>query len=248
MIIALSGKGGMGKSTLSALVVRHLVKHVSRPVLAVDADPNSNLGDKLGLSAERTIGDLREDAFKHKHEVPAGTPKQRSMECEVQQAIVEGAGVDLLTMGRGEGPGCYCFVNNLLRTFLQSLSSGYKHVVIDNEAGMEHLSRRTNDKVDLMLVVSDRTPTGLKAARRIADMAADLGVVRGRMGLVVNRVAEDEVLASETIAETGLNLLGSVPDDPLIRDYELRSAPLLDLPDESSAASAVSNILKNSGL
>ncbi|MDI6827677.1 MAG: AAA family ATPase, partial [Armatimonadota bacterium] len=161
MIIAVSGKGGAGKTTLAALIVRYLIRKNERPILAVDADPNANFSDKLGIRTDITIGDLREDALKHKYNGPAGIPKQSLIEYGVQNAVAEGSDFDLIVMGRGEGPGCYCSVNNMLRTFLQRLSSKYKHVVIDNEAGMEHLSRRTNDKVDLMLIVSDPTPTCL---------------------------------------------------------------------------------------
>src|SRR5450759_3150392 len=143
MVIAVSGKGGVGKSTIAALIVRYLVEKTRKPVLAVDADPNNTLGEKLGVQAVSTIGGLREDALQNKYEAPAGTPKQRMIECQVQEAITEGNGFDLLVMGRGEGRGCYCSVNNMLRTFLEEVSTGYKHVVVDNEAGMEHLSRRT---------------------------------------------------------------------------------------------------------
>lgn len=248
MIIAVSGKGGMGKTTLAALIVRYLVGSVSGPVLAVDADPNSNLGSKLGLECNCTIGDLREDTQKQKYTASLGTPKQRGIEYEVQQAVVEGSGFDLIVMGRGEGPGCYCAVNNMLREFLQKVVCGYKHVVIDNEAGMEHLSRRTNDKVDLMLIVSDPTPTGLHSARRISELANGLDVIRGRMGLVINRVTDIETNAGmlspvEAREATGLDLLACVPSDPMVADFELRSEPLLHLPGDSAAVMAIGNFL-----
>ena len=244
MVIAVSGKGGTGKTTLSALVVRHWIGRRLKPVLAVDADPNNNLGSKLGLEAQRTIGDLREDALKHKHDA-AGTPKQRTIEYEVQQAISEGSGFDLLVMGRGEGPGCYCSVNNMLRTFLHELASGYQYIVIDNEAGMEHLSRRTDDKADVMLVVCDQTPTGMQSARRIAELAAELEVVKGRTGLVVNRVNDSKNVEQQASALTGLDVLGCVPDDPLVRNFEQRSEPLINLPDDSTAVAAIGGILES---
>ncbi len=247
MVIAVSGKGGTGKTTLSALVVRYWIKRFHKPVLAVDADPNSNLGSKLGLECDCTIGGLREDALKHKHD-ESGTPKQRNIEYEVQQAIAEGRGFDLLSMGRGEGPGCYCSVNNMLRTFLHDVASGYECIVIDNEAGMEHLSRRTDDKVDLMLIVCDQTPTGMKSARRIAELATELEVVKGRTGLVVNRVSDAASVEHEASAATGLEVLGCVPDDPVIRDFELRSEPLLNLPDDSGAVAALNGILESANL
>lgn len=242
MVIAVSGKGGMGKSTLAALVVRHLVARRATPVLAVDADPNSTLGDKLGLEPQRTIGGVREDALQQKHQAPAGTPRQRAVEYEVQQAIAEGPGFDLVVMGRGEGPGCYCALNNIVRSFLGDLTSGYRHIVVDNEAGMEHMSRRANDKVDLMLVVSDGTPTGLKAAHRIADLARELRIVTGRMGLVVNR-ADQDPRHEAAAAAMGLALLGHVPADPQVAEFEMSGQVLLSLPDESPAAVAVSGLL-----
>lgn len=247
MIIAVSGKGGVGKSTLSALIIRYLVEQKNTPVLAVDADPNSNLGDKLGLKVDFTIGDLREDVLQNKHTAPAGVPKQRSVEYQVEQAVVEGKGFDLVVMGRGEGPGCYCSINNMLRAFLHELSSGYKHALVDNEAGMEHLSRLTNDQVDLMLVVSDLTPTSLQAARRIAQLTRELGIVRGRMGLLVNRVTEP-FTSEQALEATGLELFGCIPNDQFVMDFELSSRPLLDLPLDSEAVTAVGEILKSLGV
>ena len=244
MVIAVSGKGGMGKTTLAALIVRHLVGSDSGPVLAVDADPNSNLDSKLGLNYDCTIGDVRENTQKRKHTATSGTPKQRGIEYEVQQAVTEGSGFDLVVMGRGEGPGCYCAVNNMLRAFLQDVVSGYTHVVIDNEAGMEHLSRRTNDKVDLMLIVSDTTPTGLSSARRISEMANGLDVIRGRMGLVINRVNNIEPNETQAREATGLDLLACVPSDPMVEDFELRYEPLLHLPGDSLAVMAIGNFLQ----
>ena len=248
MIIAVAGKGGVGKSTLSALIVRYLVNRRETPVLAVDADPNSTLAEKLGVKADFTIGDIREDALQDKYVAPAGVPKQRAVEYQVEQTLVEGSGFDLVVMGRGEGPGCYCSLNNMLRTFLHELSSRYRHVVLDNEAGMEHLSRRTNDKVDLMLVVSDPTPTSLQAAGRISKLAAEFGIVRGRMGLIVNRTPAGSFSKDLAMSATGLELIGCVPEDPLVRDMEFSSKPLLGLPAESVAVSAIDEILTTIGI
>ena len=242
MVIAVSGKGGTGKTTLAALIVRHCLTRTREPVLAVDADPNSTLAGKLGIEAEGTIGDLREDALKHKHEASPGTPRQVGIQYGVHNAIAEGKGFDLVVMGRGEGPGCYCSVNNMLRTFLHEVSAGYKHTIIDNEAGMEHLSRRTDDKVDLMFVVSDATPTGLRTARRIADLANELKVVDGRMGLIVNRVTDFEQAQRDAASFAGLELMGCIPEDPLIQEFELQCKPVISLTDESKAAAAVNSI------
>ncbi|HID11122.1 MAG TPA: carbon monoxide dehydrogenase, partial [Candidatus Latescibacteria bacterium] len=140
MIVAVSGKGGTGKTTIAALLVRKLMR-MDGPVLAVDADPNSNLGEQLGMEVGETIGDIREEVLEE--ELPPGMTKDRYLELRIQETLTEGEGVDLLTMGRPEGPGCYCYVNHLLRGFLDRLSKNYRHIVVDNEAGMEHLSRRT---------------------------------------------------------------------------------------------------------
>ena len=243
MVIAVAGKGGVGKSTLAALIVRYLVEQRHTPVLAVDADPNSTLGDKLGLKVDCAVGDIREDALQNKYTAPAGVPKQRAIEYQLEQIVVEGSGFDLVEMGRGEGPGCYCSINNMLRTFLQELSSSYKNIVVDNEAGLEHLSRLTTEKVDLMLVVSDPTPTSLQAARRIAKLTEELGVVRGQIGLLVNR--DDGSFTDERALEsTGLKLFGCIPEDKLVKDFEMHGSPLFGLTAESEAVKKIGQILR----
>jgi len=246
MVIAVSGKGGVGKSTISALIVRYLVEKKSKPVLAVDADPNNTLGEKLGIQVDCTIGDLREDAMKNKYDAPAGTPKQRNIEYQVQEAITEGNGFDLLVMGRGEGPGCYCSVNNMLRAFLEDVSAGYRHVMVDNEAGMEHLSRRTNAKVDLMLVVCDATPTGMMTAKRIGNLARELGIIQGKIGLVINRALEP-VTPDTALEATGLELFACIPEDPQVRAFELQGKALTKLPAESPAVAAVNGLMAANG-
>lgn len=247
MVIAVSGKGGVGKSTVAALIVRRLVEQKKTPVLAVDADPNSTLGDKIGLQSEMDIGQIREETLQEKYDAPAGVPKQRAMQYELEQVVSEGNGFDLVVMGRGEGPGCYCSVNNMLRTFLHELSSRYAHLVMDNEAGMEHISRLTSDKVDLLLVVSDPTPTALKAAQRIGVLSQELGVVRGQIGLLLNR---DDGSLSDDQAESisGLKLLGRVAEDPQVKEYELANRPLLQLPDDSVAVTGVAKVLESVGV
>ena len=156
--------------------------------MAVDADPNSNLGEKLGVRVERTIGDLREDLLRKADEVPVGQSKQDFVLYQMQLALVEGSSFDLLTMGRPEGPGCYCFINNILRTFIDLAMDRYDHVVIDNEAGMEHLSRRTTKRMDAFLVIADETKVGVETAVRIIKLAREMGIEIGRPTLVLNKV------------------------------------------------------------
>jgi CO dehydrogenase maturation factor len=186
--IAIAGKGGVGKSTIAALLVRALHERTGKVIMAVDADPNSNLGEKLGIKVERTIGDLREDILKKADEIPIGQSKQDFVRYQMQLATVEGSSFDLLTMGRPEGPGCYCFINNILRTFLDLAMDKYDHVVIDNEAGMEHLSRRTTKRMDAFLVISDDTKVGAETAVRILRLANEMGIEVRHPTLVLNKV------------------------------------------------------------
>jgi CO dehydrogenase maturation factor len=190
-LIAIAGKGGVGKTTIAALLIRALHESTGKVVMAVDADPNSNLGEKLGIKVEMTIGDLREDILKKADEVPVGQSKQDYVRYQMQLATVEGSSFDLLTMGRPEGPGCYCFINNILRTFLDQAMDKYDHVVIDNEAGMEHLSRRTTKRMDAFLVISDDTKVGAETAVRILKLAQDMGIEFEHPTLVFNKVSVD---------------------------------------------------------
>lgn len=184
--IAVAGKGGVGKTTFSALAIRHLHERTGEVVLAVDADPNANLGAKLGTEPGRTLGSIREELLAMGEGQPSGMSKPELIDYQVRLAVKEGEGFDLITMGRQEGPGCYCFVNNLLRTVVDSVSEKYAYAVIDNEAGMEHLSRRTTRAADVLFVVSDGSKASLDAARRIASLADEMGIKVGKKALVRN--------------------------------------------------------------
>lgn len=189
--IAVAGKGGVGKTTFSALAIRHLHRASDEVVLAVDADPNANLHAKLGIPTGRTIGDIREELLAEADQLPTGVSKQEHVDYQIRLALAEGDGFDLLTMGRQEGAGCYCYVNNILRTFVDSLSEKYVFIVIDNEAGMEHLSRRTTRASDVLFVVSDASRAALDSAVRIASLAREMDLDIKRMALVRNMLVHD---------------------------------------------------------
>jgi CO dehydrogenase maturation factor len=247
-IVAVAGKGGTGKTLVSALLVSYLVDGGRGPVLAIDADPSTNLDLTLGTAVEETVGDIREDTSQ---QVSSGTfatgiSKPEYLELRVNQAITEEEGYDLLAMGRPEGPGCYCAANNMLRQCIDRLSKSYNYVVIDNEAGLEHLSRRTTQNVDLLLIVSDPTMRGLKTAERVTLLIDELKTQVGNTRLIVNRVPlgsdGDPALPAELsqfIEEKGLTLAGLIPMDPLVAEYDIVGRPLVQLPQESPARRAM---------
>jgi CO dehydrogenase maturation factor len=244
VIIGVAGKGGVGKTTIAALLVRSLLERGIKPLLAVDADPNSCLPEKIGAEAGRSLGQIREESVRLKQGAPTGLAKRDVLEMEVQSAIVEGTGFDVLAMGRQEGPGCYCYVNNLLRSFVDGLGSAYKAVVIDNEAGMEHLSRRTNAGVDVMLFVCEPTRSSARTIARLKELAASLDFRIGAEYVVVNRancVLEPTVQAE--IEGTGLETIGFVPEDEAVLRHESQDESLLKLPADSAAAAAVDQIV-----
>ncbi len=238
-IVAVAGKGGVGKSTISALLVRELARRSGQVVLAVDADPNSNLGDKLGVRVERTIGDLREDLLKRADEITAGGSKHEAVIYQLRLAMVEGRDFDLVTMGRSEGRGCYCYINNLLRTFLDGVMGDYPYVVIDNEAGMEHLSRRTCHRMDVLLVISDATKVGLDTAKRILELAKAMDLAIGRTVLAINRVKGDLTEDVKGLVPPGFQQMIILPFDEEIEDMASTGRPLSELSPANGLASAL---------
>ncbi len=241
-VIALAGKGGTGKTTVAGLVVRSLRAATRTPILAVDADPNACFDAALGLYPERTMSDVLH-ASKGLRGVPETMPKATYLELELQDCLAEGRGMDLIEMGRPEGAACYCSANHLLRNYMDQLMGAYRSVVVDNEAGMEHLSRRTTRDVDLLLIVSDATGVGIRSAQRIRDLIAELALPVRRVALVVNRASELPPTVETAIAAEGLELAGLVPDDPSVAEFELAGRPLLELPDEAPAVLAVDRML-----
>jgi CO dehydrogenase maturation factor len=233
--LAVSGKGGSGKTTLAAIVVRELAALHTGPVLAVDADPNACLGLTLGVQVTGTVAELREKA-RSKEPSAAGMDRVSTFEYGLQGVITEAKGFDLVTMGRPEGPDCYCAANNLLRRFLDRLSSQYAYVVLDNEAGMEHLSRRTTNHVDVLYVVAQPSPVGRVTARRILDLARSLPISVKRAGVVWNQ--------SDTLeALEGYETLGRVPHDPAVLDASLQGKTLFDVAAHSPALCAIREML-----
>ena len=232
--IAISGKGGSGKTTVAAMITRLLCSQSSGAVLAVDADPNSCLGLTLGAEPATTIAQVREQA---RTKQPGGTDRIRSFEYEIQQAITEAAGFDLLTMGRPEGPSCYCAVNNILRQFLDKLSSQYGFVIIDNEAGMEHLSRRTTNNVDLLCIVAEQTPLGELTAGRIFALAKQLPISVNRIGIIWNRTDNFKKLDD-------IETFGCIPYDDAVLNASMQGKTIFDLKENNSALAAVKKILE----
>jgi CO dehydrogenase maturation factor len=248
--IALAGKGGTGKTTIAALLIRHLRETRAGTILAIDADPASNLNMVLGMEVDETVGSIREDMLDQVQTsgalagaMPGGMSKQEYLDYQVQMALVEGERIDLLAMGRPEGQGCYCAANQMLRLIVDRLEKQYDYVVIDNEAGMEHLSRRTTRDVDLLLLVSDPTQRGLTTARRMRDMVPELEIGVGQTYLIINRLrGEVPAPLSQTVAEAGLELIGAVPEDPALAEFEFTGRPLLELPAHTPVYEAVGEI------
>ncbi|MBA3060193.1 MAG: AAA family ATPase [Nitrospirota bacterium] len=246
-VIALAGKGGTGKTSISALTVKYLVEKRKKAVLAVDADSNSCLNEALGVDVHATIGHLREESLQTIRggtERPGGMSIEQLFDYQVQQSVIEAKGFDLMVMGRPEGPGCYCAANNIIRKYTDKLSETYTYVVIDNEAGMEHLSRRTTHKVDLLLIISDPTVRGIKTAKRIADLVKELDLDVDRHMLIINRVTGDEGDDLKKLAESlGLEVAGVVPQDKNVFQYDLQDKAIVELPEDSPAIKTVYDIL-----
>ncbi len=254
--IALAGKGGVGKTTVAGMVIKYLAQNQTGSILAIDADPSSNLNMVLGLDLDFTVGEIREDMLRQVKEtlvqggaamggLPGGISKREYLEYHVRSSLSEGARFDLIAMGRGEGQGCYCAVNHNLREVIDGMSKHYAYVVIDNEAGMEHLSRRTTRDVQHLLVVSDPSQRGLVAAQRIADMSKELDIRIEHSYLIINRLQGE--LSSETISfaeKIGIPLLGTIPADEELTAFDYSGRPLVELCDDSRVSQSVFSMLK----
>ncbi len=235
--IALAGKGGTGKTTLAGYLVKYLIKHHKTPVLAVDADSNSNLNEVLGVAVCGTLGTAREDM--KKGHVPGGMTKDVFISMKLEQAVVESESFDLVVMGRPEGAGCYCAANSLLTGFLEKLVDNYPYIVMDNEAGMEHISRLTTKNVNVLLLVSDPSRRSLHAALRIDGLARELNIGVGKSYLVINQAKEPPSAAVlKMIAAAGVELAGTVPADGTVYDFDYRGRPTIHMPETSPSVQA----------
>jgi CO dehydrogenase maturation factor len=242
--IAMAGKGGTGKTTIAGFLIKYLIQKGKTPILAVDADSNTNLNEVLGVSIKATLGTAREEMKDGL--VKRGMTKQTFMEMKLAEAVVEAEGFDLIAMGRPEGAGCYCAANSILSMYLEKLIANYPYMVMDNEAGMEHISRLTTNNVNVLLMVSDPSIRGIEAAGRINTLVDDLKIRAEKRFLIINQARDgltDSLQAA--IVKHGLDLAGTMPQDDLLYDFDMNGNPTITLPDDSPALSAAFDIFDN---
>jgi len=244
--IAVAGKGGSGKTSVVSLIIRYLVRHQLGPILAVDADANANLGESLGLDVTHTVGAILAEFQGDKIKIPAGMTKQNYLEYKLNQVVLESKEIDLITMGRGEGQECYCYPNVILRKFVDSLVDNYAYTVMDNEAGMEHLSRGTTQNIDELVIISNHSVKGIRTVARVKELVSDLGLVVKRQSVLVNMVPNglDPRLIDELV-KLNVEPVTTIPEDEEILKYDLEVRSLLELPATSEAVKAVDKFMSN---
>ncbi len=250
--IAVAGKGGVGKTTTCGMIIDYLCKKKDGPVLVVDADANSNLNEVLGVEVETSLGQIREEMAQAelKGTIPKGMTKAEYAEFKFNSALIEDDDFDMLVMGRTQGKGCYCYVNGVLKTQVDKYAKNYSYIVMDNEAGLEHVARGTLPHVDTMLLISDCSRRGIQAVARIAEMVEEMGLNPGKMGLIVNRAPNGELdsgIQSE-IEKHGLTLFGVLPHDEAVYRCDCNGEPTAKLPDTDPMKSALKQIMGNIGL
>lgn len=245
LAIAVAGKGGTGKTTVAALIIGYLKNSSNGPILAVDADPTANLADAIGLMIGATIGTTLAKFREELSNLPQSLSKNEYLQFKLDEILVEGKKVDLLVMGRQEGVGCYCYPNQILREYLDTLSKNYSSLIIDNEAGMEHLSRRITRELDFLFLVSDPTVRGVKTAGALRDLAEELELNIKKICLIIDNLrGELHPLVLEEIKKQRLELIQTIPEDAMVMDYTLSGKSLTDLPETSVATKAISELMK----
>ena len=243
--IAVAGKGGSGKTSLASLIIRYLKNSGTGPILAVDADANANLGESLGLTVRQTVGKMLDEFQGDKINIPPGMTKELYLDFKLNEILVESPRIDLLTMGRGEGPECYCYPNVILKKFADTLADNYAYMVMDNEAGMEHLSRRTTQDVDVLFLVSNHSVKGVRTIARIIELVSSLKLTVKKL-LPVISAAPDELdpLVKEELERQGIEIAAIIPKDEEVYRYDLELRPLLELPDTSPAVQVVRDLME----
>ena len=250
--IAVAGKGGVGKTTTCGMIIDYLCKKKNGPVLVVDADANSNLNEVLGVEVETSLGQIREEMAQAelKGTIPAGMTKADYADFKFSSALVEDDDFDMLVMGRTQGKGCYCYVNGVLKTQVDKYAKNYSYIVMDNEAGMEHIARGTLPHVDIMLLISDCSRRGVQAVARIADMVKDMNLNPGQMGLIINRAPGGELDQGvmDEINKHGLTLFGVLPHDDAVYRCDCAGEPSSKLPDSDAMKQKLKGIMQDIGL
>jgi CO dehydrogenase maturation factor len=250
-IIAITGKGGTGKTAVTAMLIRYLVKDSKKKyrMLVIDADADANLADALGVSVHKTIGDMREFMQQSRYSTPPDTDKQILFESKLFEILLEEEGYDLLVMGKPEGSGCYCFVNNLLRAVMDKIVVDYDLVIIDTPAGLEHFSRKTIPDLDDLIVVTDESRRGLTTGERIRDLAREIELRYKDLYVVVNKVTPGRMESVlKNASSLGLKVIGTIPYDESLAKFDLVGDPLMGLPDDSPAVLETRQVVRNLGL
>ena len=244
-LIAVAGKGGTGKTTFCAMTMRYLIKNKLIPALAIDADANLNFNEVLGVDIEQTVGGVRDDLLENLGMLEPGMDKDTWIELKLQDAMVETKEFDLVAMGKPEGTGCYCYVNSVLQRYMEILIKNYPYTIMDNEAGLEHISRGTTKDVSYLIIVSDASPRGVRTAARIRDLVIELKIDVGGMGVILNRLTSEEMSKAALLEaeKRSLDIIGTIPSDPIVTEFDLSDRSLVELPDDSMAVRAVNSIL-----
>jgi CO dehydrogenase maturation factor len=242
--MAVAGNGGSGKTSISSLIIRHLKKNGREPILAVDADANANLGESLGMKVGQTVGGILAAFQYDKIKIPPGLTKEAYLDYKLNEVLAEGKGLDLLTMGRGEGQDCYCYPNTILRKFIDNLSGNYACVVLDNEAGLEHLSRGTTQNIDELLLVSNPTVKGIRTVARIKELVSELKLSVKKQSVVINFVSGqlDPLVVAE-MERLDITPAALIPQDEEIVRFDLEQKSLLELPDDSKSVKAIDELM-----